>query len=176
MKNTNNTIDQTLDQYRNDLGKHFDTYKNHVYRVFSFCQLLDRNPENIEKYAIAAVFHDLGIWTDHTFDYLEPSINRAKEHLSAIGKGEWAEEIALIIDMHHKISRYNGPFESTVETFRRADWIDVTKGRRSFKLTRAEIKKTTKDHPIKGFHRFLVGQTLKQLFKSPFNPLPMFKK
>jgi hypothetical protein len=34
---------------------------------------LDMKNGNEEKYAIAAVFHDIGIWTTHTIDYLDPS-------------------------------------------------------------------------------------------------------
>ena len=29
---------------------------------------------DIEKIAVAAAFHDLGIWTNKTFDYIPPSI------------------------------------------------------------------------------------------------------
>ena len=37
----------------------------------------------LEKIATAAVFHDLEIWTDRTFDYLAPSIALVREHLVA---------------------------------------------------------------------------------------------
>jgi HD superfamily phosphodiesterase len=33
---------------------------------------------DLEKIAAAAVFHDLGIWTDRTFDYIAPSIALAR--------------------------------------------------------------------------------------------------
>ena len=47
----------------------------------------------LEKIAVAAVFHDLGIWTNHTFDYIAPSVALAREHLSACAQADWISEI-----------------------------------------------------------------------------------
>ncbi len=176
MQIKNEIIDSILAKNKKSLDPHFEIYNNHVYRVFLLCQTLDSNQENIDKYAIASAFHDLGIWTDHTFDYLEPSIAQALRYLTQINKKEWIDEIALMIDMHHKRSSYKGPFQKTVETFRRADWIDVTRGRLSFKVKKEVIQKTRDEYPILGFHKFLIFETLKHFLKSPLNPLPMFKK
>jgi len=176
MKNSYPTIDQILQTHKSQIGKDYDRYKNHVYRVFNFCLQLDENQENIEKYAIVAAFHDIGIWTNQTFDYLEPSIEKSKEYLTKIGNESWSDEISIMIDMHHKRSRYRGPFEKTVEVFRKADWVDVTKGRKSFGIDKEVIGDLSHQYPTLGFHRFLVIQTMKNLLKSPLNPLPMFKK
>jgi len=43
----------------------------------------------VEKIAAAAVFHDLGIWTDRTFDYIAPSIAIAREYLVARAREDW---------------------------------------------------------------------------------------
>lgn len=176
MQIKNKTIDHILDNNKNYLDLDFETYRNHVYRVFILCQELDNSQENIEKYAIASVFHDLGIWIDNTFDYLAPSIDLAKKYLIDHNKEEWVDEISAMIDMHHKRSKYKGPFERTVETFRRADWIDVTKGRISFNVRKEIIEKSIVEYPILGFHKFLLLQTWKNFIKHPLNPLPMFKK
>lgn len=169
-------IEKVLEENRKFLKEDHDKYKNHVYRVHHLCLKIDKQTENTDKYAIASVFHDLGIWTHQTFDYLEPSINQAIAFLDKIGKTEWKAEIACMIDMHHKRSRYSGGNEKTVETFRRADWIDVTKGLINFKLDRKEIRGLQEKFPILGFHGFLVKQSLKNFLKHPLNPLPMFKK
>ena len=58
----------------------------------------------LEKIATAAVFHDLGIWTDRTFDYLAPSIALAREHLAAHAREDWIAEISTMIAEHHKIT------------------------------------------------------------------------
>ena len=84
--------------------------------------------DSLEKIAIAAAFHDLGIWTDHAFDYLTPSVKHAKAYLGRHDRAEWTAEIAEMICQHHKVSAYAGAAGSLVEPFRRADWIDVTRG------------------------------------------------
>ncbi len=175
MKN-NELILSILTEFKSELGKDFERYSNHASRVFLLCTLSDAKEENQEKYAIAAAFHDLGIWTNKTFDYLKPSIELSSKYLQSEKRQEWVEEISLMIDMHHKRSKYKGDFQRTVETFRRADWMDVTKGRKSFGLSKAEYQKIVNEHPTLGFHKFLVIQTLKNFFKSPLNPLPMFKR
>jgi hypothetical protein len=69
----------------------------------------------LEKIAVAAVFHDLGIWTNHTFDYIAPSVAIAREHLAARGMADWIPEVEAMIVDHHKVtsSRPN-PHPSTI--------------------------------------------------------------
>ncbi len=50
-----------------------------------------------EKIQIAACFHDLGIWTASTLDYLSPSEIEASQHLKAHGKDAWSAEILEVI-------------------------------------------------------------------------------
>lgn len=169
-------IDPILFPYKALIGKDYQRYKNHVYRVFLYCSLLDDEPAHTEKYAIAAAFHDIGIWTHHTLDYLGPSIEQAKTYLQEAGKSAWIVEISLMIDLHHKLSRYKGEYEMTVETFRKADWIDVSLGVLHFGLVRRAIQAIKKSYKNKGFHQFLLRSTIKALFRHPFkNPLPIFK-
>jgi len=171
-----NLIDGILSEYKTDLGIHFNTYRNHVCRIYNFALLLDNDKTNHEKYAIAAVFHDLGIWTANTFDYLKPSIALAEKYLTTIHKESWIDEISLMIDMHHKRSFYKGDYQNTVEVFRKADWIDVTLCIKKYGLPKSEIKTIQKQFPNKGFHWFLTKQTFFNLLKNPLNPLPMFKR
>jgi HD superfamily phosphodiesterase len=71
------TIDQVLDDHASVLGHDRIAYRNHVYRVVNLCLAVDGDtPVGLEKLAVAAVFHDLGIWTDHTFDYIAPSLSQ----------------------------------------------------------------------------------------------------
>jgi hypothetical protein len=58
------TLDTILQAHATALGRDFTAYRNHAYRVANFCLALapDRAMQ-IEKVAIAAAFHDLGIWT-----------------------------------------------------------------------------------------------------------------
>ncbi len=107
MTEKHSTIDNILATYQSVLKTDFDVYKNHVYRIYNLAILFDDHKENHQKYAIAAAFHDIGIWTD-SFDYLAPSIKLASEYLEKNERKSWVEEVSLIIDMHHKITPYKG--------------------------------------------------------------------
>ncbi len=122
------------------------------------------------------MFHDIGIWTNQTIDYLDPSIEQAKLYLTEVGRKEWIPEITQMIHWHHKISRYENVHYQTIEIFRKADWIDVTLGMLSFGVASQDIKRLKKQFPNLGFHWFLVKKIIKNLFKHPLNPLPMFTK
>jgi hypothetical protein len=114
----------------------------------------------LEKIAVAAVLHDLGIWTKHTFDYIAPSVGIAREHLAARGRADWIPEIEAMIVNHHKITPSRANPQSLVESFRRADWIDVSRGLRRFGLPRMFIAAVDAAWPNAGFHRRLVQLTL----------------
>jgi hypothetical protein len=176
MENENPIIDAVLAANKRVIGPDLARYRNHVYRVFQNCLLLDPDAANADKYAIAAVFHDIGIWTDHTFDYLGPSIVQARNYLVATSQQDRTAEISLMIGWHHKISRYEGDFQETVETFRKADWMDVSKGLVTFGASRAEARKIRNALPNLGFHFFLLRQTGKNFLRHPLNPIPMFRR
>lgn len=162
--------------YKDVIGKDFDKYRNHVYRVFLTCTMLDPDPDHEEMYAYAAFFHDIGIWTADTLDYLNPSISEACEYLSANGKEDLVADITLMIHWHHKITAYRDYKHSTVEVFRKADWIDVTVGLVNFGSERKQLRKLREQFPGLGFHRFLFGKIIWNFLRHPLNPLPMFKK
>ena len=123
------TVEEVLDDHAPELGYDLTAYRNHVYRVVNLCLAMagDSRVEP-EKIAVAAVFHDLGIWTNHTFDYIDPSVELAREHLAARGMADWIPEIEAMIVDHHKVTPSRAHPQSLVESFRRADWIDVTRG------------------------------------------------
>ena len=170
------SIEALLQKFRPVIGAEYDKYRNHVYRVFLNCLLLDSDKNNEEKYALAVVFHDIGIWTNHTIDYLDPSIEQARIYLTEVGQPEWIEEITAMIYWHHKISTYRGKHEKTVENFRKADWIDVSLGLLTFGADKRMIRKNRAMLPNLGFHLFLTREITKNFFGHPFNPLPMFTK
>lgn len=144
-------IEELMLHYAPVIGDDVKQYKNHVYRMFLYCLLLDRNKDNVEKYAIAAVFHDLGIWTYRAFDYLTHSIEQASDYLAETGRSHLAEEIGLMICWHHKTGIYEGQFITTVETFRKADWIDVSLGWQRFGLDMKKVIAIREKFPSRGF-------------------------
>lgn len=168
-------IEDLFSSYEEILGADFQKLKNHVYRIFNYCLFLG-DPADEEKYAVAGVFHDLGIWTHHTFDYLQPSIELATNYLIQHNKQKDIEEISLMIDHHHKITSYKNKFENTVEVFRKADWADVSMSFIHFKIPPSFIADVEKQFPYKAFHFKLVKLFLSNLAQHPLKPLPMFKK
>src|SRR5262245_14146021 len=170
------TVDEVLENHASELGYDLTSYRNHVYRVANLCLAIVGNRcVDLEKIAIAAVFHDLGIWTNHTFDYIAPSVALARAHLAARGMADWIPEIEAMIADHHKFTPSHAHPQSLVECFRRADWIDVTRGLRRFGLPRTFIATVDATWPNAGFHRRLVQLTISRLLKHPLTPLPMVK-
>ena len=170
------TVDAVLDNHAPELGHDLIGYRNHVYRVVNLCLAIagDSSVE-LEKLAVAAVFHDLGIWTNHTFDYIAPSVALAREHLAARAMADWIPEIEAVIVNHHKVTASRADPRSLVEAFRRADWIDVTRGLRSFGLPRTVVAGVTARWPSAGFHWRLVQLTMGRFWRHPLTPLPMVK-
>jgi hypothetical protein len=170
------TVDEVLENHASELGRDLTAYRNHVYRVVNLSVVIagERRYE-LEKIAIAAVFHDLGIWTNHTFDYIAPSVELARKYLASRGLADWIAEIEAMIVDHHKITSSRADQQSLVESFRRADWIDVSYGLRRFGLPRTFIAAVVATWPDAGFHRRLVELTLDRWWKHPLNPLPMVK-
>ena len=76
---------------------------------------------------------------------------------------------------HHKITPSHADHGSLVEPFRRADWIDVTRGLRTFGLPRPLIRSVLASWPSAGFHSRLVQLTLERFRTHPLTPLPMVK-
>lgn len=76
---------------------------------------------------------------------------------------------------HHKISPYRGDSWWLVEPFRRADWIDVSRGLLTFGLSRSVVREIFARWPSAGFHKRLVQLELTRLRTHPWNPLPMMR-
>ncbi len=169
-------LETILDEWRDTIGRQYEPYKNHVYRVMNICFALHECTEDDrEKLIIAGCFHDLGIWPNDTVDYLAPSIELAKKYLKEDGKEEWSTEIELMIDLHHKLTRVKHCEYPLVEVFRRGDWVDVSLGMRSFGLPRKYVRSVRKQFPNLGFHRNLIRLTREEFMRHPLNPLPMMK-
>jgi hypothetical protein len=170
------TVEEVLDDHASELGHDLVAYRNHVYRVVNLCMaMVGDGRAELEKIAVAAVFHDLGIWTNKTFDYIAPSVTIAREYLADRGMAEWIPEVEAMIEDHHKVTSSRANPRSLVEPFRRADWIDVTRGLRRFGVPRKFIAVVVATWPSAGFHRRLVELTVDRFWKHPLTPLPMVK-
>jgi len=148
-------------------------YRNHVLRMTSFCQALNGAVDAFEL-GVAGAFHDLGVWVVPTWDYLKPTRELAHAWLRDLSRSECGGRVDAMIEYHHKLTRYRGPHEDVVESFRRADWIDVSRGRLRFGLSAALVESIVKRHPKLGFHAFLRKRLLQAFTETPLRPLPMF--
>ena len=171
------TLDALLEGHAAALGPDFTAYRNHTYRVMNFCAVLARpdGETTLQKIAIAAGFHDIGIWTGHTFDYVPPSERLAQSYLMQTGRAHWAPEIGAMIHEHHKITRYRTNPHWLVEAFRRADLVDVSRGIITFGLRREFLRETFSAFPNAGFHKRLMQLFLQRFLRHPLHPLPMYR-
>ncbi|ABL65826.1 HD domain-containing protein [Chlorobium phaeobacteroides] len=169
-------IDTLFGTCRQTLGSDFEGYRNHCLRVYYFCCALTRNkPENDDKIAIAAFFHDIGIWTDDTFDYISPSQLLAREYLEKTDRTAWIPEIEAMIGEHHKLTPCKAQQFLLVEPFRKADWIDISRGMLRHRLPDDFVLDVFDAFPNEGFHKKLLLLAKARLKTHPFSPLPMMK-
>jgi hypothetical protein len=125
--------------------------------------------------AIAAAFHDLGIWTDHTFDYLPPSERLAEAYLKGEGRADWTGEVTAMIGQHHKVTPYRREPAALVEAFRKADMVDVSMGLVRYGLPKSFVKEVLAAFPNEGFHKRLVQLFAQRMRVKPWSPMPMMK-
>lgn len=169
-------IEEVLDAFGDDLAADRAAYRGHVYRVFHFGRALAPTvPVRDEKMALAAVFHDLGIWSDRTVDYLPPSVRRLRTYLEEHGRTGQADELVRMVEMHHKLTPYRGEHAAIVEAFRRADLVDVTFGLVRFGLPSAWIGEVQAAFAEAGFHARIARALGGWALRHPLRPLPMLR-
>jgi hypothetical protein len=170
----NEIIDSILESHKDDLGKYFEQYRNHVYRVYNFAMTRVTSAHDSKLLSIAVAYHDLGIWTNKTFDYLKPSIALAKKYcVENRMDNDAISEIEIMIDDHHKLTGTNK--SKLAEVFRQADLADLTFGLIGKQINKEQVRKMREAFPNKGFHITLCRLFIKNLFKNPLRPLPMYK-
>lgn len=87
MEYSNKIIEDILLKFKWAMRADYEKNKSHVCRFFLNCPLIDCEKKE-EKYAIASILHDIGIWINHTFSYLQPLIDKAKIYLAVINKAD----------------------------------------------------------------------------------------
>lgn len=169
-------VDEILDRFSDVIGPDLAAYRNHVYRVINLCFSLGSfGDAERERIQIAACFHDIGIWSAGTLDYLEPSAANAAAYLRARGKDEWVPEVMKMIEMHHGLGSQAGSEFPLVEPFRRADIADFSLGIVPMGISAEHMASLKKQFPNAGFHKRLLQLGSKWLLRHPWNPLPMFR-
>ena len=169
-------IEEILLGWQHQIREDYDGYHGHVYRVYNFCLALhDCSDEEKKKIAIAACHHDIGLWSDHTVDYIEPSVSQVKQYLSQHELGKWSEEIELMVEFHHKVRSYKDERYPLVEIFRKGDLVDFSLGIIKCGVPKKYIKSVKKTIPNAGFHKFLMKGAKEWFAKHPLSPPPFIK-
>jgi len=170
-------VEDILGSFKSVIGSDFDAYRNHVYRLINLCfSLGDFSRDDKEKIQIAACFHDIGIWTAGSLDYLPPSESEATRYLEEKGKGAWVAEVSEMIEMHHRVRSCEDSAFGLVEPFRRADIADFSLGIVSMGISKELIAELKSVFPNAGFHFRLVQLGSRWFLRHPLNPLPMFRR
>jgi hypothetical protein len=175
IKNEIPLLEKILSPFKDAMGKNYQGYRNHCYRVIHFCEeFYPLEGTDFEKIVIAVAFHDLGLFTNKTIDYLSPSVALAEKYLKKMNKEGLIEEISLMIKLHHKITVYRGKHK-LVEIFRKADLVDFSLGIVTSGISKETIREVKSKFPNCGFHKMLVLETIKWVPRHPLKPLPIFK-
>lgn len=169
-------VEHILNTFKHHIGDDFLGYRNHVYRVVHLCCAggVSRDDDK-QKVHLAACFHDIGIWTDKTLDYLPPSTHLASEYLAGTGREAWIPEVSLMIEMHHRVRSCEGCGFPLVEIFRRADIADFSLGAIPMGHSADLIARLKAAFPNAGFHRRLLQLSAQRALRHPLNLLPMFR-
>jgi len=169
-------IEEILDAYAAELASDRTAYRGHVYRVFHFCRALAATgAQRDDDVAVAAAFHDVGIWTDRTVDYLPPSARRLRAYLQQRGDDARADELARMVELHHKLTPCRDERDALVEAFRRADLVDLAFGLVRFGLPPAFVREVQAAFPAAGFHARVVRFVSGWAVTHPLRPFPMMR-
>lgn len=166
-------LEAILTPWRERIGADYEAYRGHVYRMLHCCLALHpATEEERDRLIIAAVHHDIGLWSADTVDYLPPSIDEARLWLEANGRAGWIDDIALMILEHHKLTPYRGPGGPLVEVFRRGDLADFSLGMLASGVPGELVRALKATFPNLGFHRMLLRRAGGWILRHPLNPAP----
>jgi hypothetical protein len=169
-------IDDVLDEWAPRLGQARAAYGGHAQRIYNIARQLIGSSRHDTELALASAFHDLGIWSDDTFDYIAPSVRRAREHMRAHRSPLSEELVAELIAQHHRLRRVRSGLEpELVEAFRRADLVDLVAGSSRAGLDPAFSRDLIAAFPHAGFHGTLLQTALHWILRHPLRPLPMLR-
>ena len=150
-------VEKQLSQYEDIIGSDLEGYRGHIYRVLSYSMhFLKGNETYLPVIATALVYHDLGLWSDKTLSYIEPSCSLAKEKMDEAFSEEEHQLMYDIIFWHHKFTPFEGPHADIVNAVRQADWMDASFGVLSKGMPREHIRAVMSTIPNAGFHQTLL--------------------
>ena len=169
-------IEEILSVWKDRIGDDYLGYRGHVYRMFNFCLALRPSTEEEKtKLAIAACFHDIGLWSDDTVDYIPPSVAQVKKYLSDARLEAWSEEVGLMVEMHHKVRAYRDERYPLVELFRKGDLVDFSLGVFTFGLPRSYVKRRQGNHTKQWISQISHARRKRLVFQASAKPAALYE-
>jgi hypothetical protein len=170
-------LDELLAPHREALGIAFWGYRAHCYRMVNWARFVtDPQPFRDEKLAIMTVLHDLPFMVSGDLDYLGKACELATAYLKEIGREDWTEELHLMINNHHKVRSYTGPYAPLVEACRKADWIDVSFTKLRYGIPRPLVVEVRSTFPMNEAYKGVAMPRIARYAAGHLRrPLPMMK-
>ncbi len=169
------TLDDGLKPFAEQLGRDHIAYRNHCARVLHAYASIVKDETAMRQAAVATIYHDLGIWTDGTLDYLEPSAELARQAVLDMGESAWVDPVTAMVRWHHKLRAYRGAHAAAVEPYRRADSADVMLGLIRYGIDADVLRAGRLRFANAGFHKRLLQLGGQRFLRRPWSPLPMFR-
>ncbi len=145
-------VEELLSPYRDVIGKDYDAYRGHVYRIITYAMhFLEGDDSHRKMVETAFVYHDIGLWSDKNLAYLEPSEALALQDNETKSFVLHPETLQAAIHWHHKITPYSSHSAKVVNAVRKADWIDASQGMFRKGLTKMQVKAVQDAIPNHGF-------------------------
>jgi hypothetical protein len=170
-------IDDILGPHEKGLGVGYIGYRNHCFRMLNVGRfLVPDEPHRDDRFAIMAAFHDLPFFLDGDLDYLGRAGDWAHDYLVAMGREEWEPEMRLMIDNHHKVRPYTGPYAPMVDAMRKADWLDVTFTKVRFGMPMSFVRELRATFPMnEAYKGVAMPMIARYAFSHLSRPLPMMR-
>jgi hypothetical protein len=169
----NAVIDEVLSHHHLALGQDLLGYSGHCYRLLNYTRFLGLDERDLPLMEVAIAFHDLGVWTHKTMDYIGPSIKLAEQYVLKEDLEIDLQHLGLIIGGHHHLSEIdNSP---PAELLRKADLMDLSFGAISGGLSKEILRSIKKEFPNNGFQTMIMKKVALYAISHPLRPFPMMK-
>ena len=169
----NETFEAIFQEHKLVLGKDFEHYRGHCYRILNYMNYWKLNEVEFKTCEVAIPFHDMGIWTHKTMDYLEVSFEGAKKYIEEKKLDIEKDSLENIIVNHHKISKIKD--NSLAEKLRKADLIDLSFGVIKFGIDQKAMHSIVSEFPFLEFQQVIFKKVFSHAVRNILNPFPMLK-
>ena len=72
-------VERFLRKYKSTIGDDYEGYRGHIYRVMTYAMhFLGSDDSYKSVVGIALVYHDIGLWTENSLSYIEPSCKKVR--------------------------------------------------------------------------------------------------